>query len=99
MIAETANCLMLLRLDVCFAAALARAKTGKRIAARIAMIAITTKSSMSVNALRQIERMESPSSHSCEDWDHFNATSLRLMGDGVVARSSGRDDLPPFLQR
>jgi hypothetical protein len=31
---------------------LARAKTGNRIAARIAIIAITTKSSMRVKALR-----------------------------------------------
>ena len=33
------------------AASLARAKTGNRIAARIAMIAMTTKSSMSVKPL------------------------------------------------
>ena len=43
-------CLLLEMEDVFFAASFACAKTGKRIAARIAMIAITTKSSMSVNA-------------------------------------------------
>src|SRR5438067_1122945 len=41
---------MLERQDVFRAAALAWAKTGKRIAARIAMIAITTSSSINVNA-------------------------------------------------
>ena len=41
-------CLMLLMVAAALAAAFACAKTGKRMAARIAMIAMTTKSSMSV---------------------------------------------------
>src|SRR5579859_5989649 len=41
-------CLTLLIATACFAAAFACANTGKRIAARIAMIAITTSSSMRV---------------------------------------------------
>ena len=45
------SCLALLRQEVFFAAALAWAKTGKRMAARIAMIAMTTRSSISVKAL------------------------------------------------
>src|SRR6478609_7936419 len=48
------SCLTLLRSTVFFAANLAWAKTGNRIAAKIAMIAITTRSSMSVKALRVI---------------------------------------------
>ena len=44
--------LPLLRQAVFLAAAFACAKTGNRIAARIAMIAITTRSSISVNAVR-----------------------------------------------
>src|SRR5436305_1149645 len=43
-------CLVLLRQEVLRAASLACAKTGNRIAARIAMIAITTSSSIRVNA-------------------------------------------------
>ena len=39
---------------VFFAASFAWAKTGKRMAARIAMIAMTTRSSMRVKALRNI---------------------------------------------
>jgi hypothetical protein len=42
----------LLRQLVARAFSRALAKTGKRMAARIAMIAITTRSSMSVNAFR-----------------------------------------------
>ena len=48
---EVPTCLRLLTLEIFFAAALAWANTGKRIAARIAMIAITTSSSMRVKAL------------------------------------------------
>jgi hypothetical protein len=46
------NCLTHDNDEVIFADVFAWAKTGKRIAARIAIIAITTRSSMSVNALR-----------------------------------------------
>jgi hypothetical protein len=42
---------MLLKSAVFFAASFAWAKTGNRMAAKIAMIAMTTKSSMSVKAL------------------------------------------------
>jgi hypothetical protein len=44
-------CLALLKDAVLFAAALAWANTGNKIAARIAIIAITTSSSMRVKAL------------------------------------------------
>ena len=44
-------CLTLERDEVFFAATFAWAKTGKRMAARIAMIAMTTYSSIRVNAL------------------------------------------------
>src|SRR5947209_5650484 len=44
------SCLVLLRHDVFRAASRACANTGKRIAARIAIIAITTSSSIRVNA-------------------------------------------------
>ena len=44
------SCLRLLKLEADLAACLAWAKTGKRMAARIAMIAITTNNSMRVNA-------------------------------------------------
>src|SRR4051794_20549277 len=43
-------CLTLLRLTAALAACFAWANTGKRIAARMAMIAMTTRSSMRVNA-------------------------------------------------
>jgi len=43
----------LLRATTFFAAVLAWAKTGKRIAARIAIIAITTSNSMSVKPCRR----------------------------------------------
>ena len=46
--------LVLLKQVFCMAFARARAKTGKRIAARIAMIAITTNSSIRVKPLRFI---------------------------------------------
>src|SRR5690349_3847124 len=51
MITASDCCFMLLSVAVALAAALAWAKTGKRMAARIAIIAITTSSSMSVKAL------------------------------------------------
>ena len=44
-------CFALLRQTDCFAAALAWAKTGKRMDAKIAMIAITTRSSIKVKAV------------------------------------------------
>ncbi|KXK17342.1 MAG: hypothetical protein UZ18_ATM001001130 [Armatimonadetes bacterium OLB18] len=44
-------CFMLERQVVCFADSFAAANTGNRIAARIAMMAITTSNSMSVKAL------------------------------------------------
>src|SRR5438876_5770693 len=47
------SCLRLDRQLVCRAFSRACAKTGKRIAARIAMIAITTRSSIRVNALKR----------------------------------------------
>src|SRR5262249_452013 len=47
------NCLQFDRHPVARALSRAWAKTGKRIAAKIAMIAITTSSSMSVNPLRR----------------------------------------------
>src|SRR6056297_3571393 len=47
-------CLTLLRHDDCRAFSRARAKTGNRIAARIAMIAITTNNSISVKPLRMM---------------------------------------------
>src|SRR5437868_2719012 len=43
------HCFILERQEVCRAFSRAWAKTGKRIAARMAMIAITTRSSISVN--------------------------------------------------
>jgi hypothetical protein len=43
--------LMLLRHELCLAFSLALTNTGKRIAARIAIIAITTNSSINVNPL------------------------------------------------
>src|SRR5271154_2807090 len=49
-------CLTLERPAIALAEALAWAKTGNRIAARIAMIAMTTRSSMSVKARRSIGR-------------------------------------------
>jgi hypothetical protein len=49
MIAASRVCFVLLRQTVFLAAALAWAKTGKRMAAKIAMIAITTRSSIRVN--------------------------------------------------
>ncbi len=45
----SAICFWLLRQLVCLAFSRAFAKTGKRMAARMAMIAITTNSSISVN--------------------------------------------------
>ncbi|CAN5688762.1 hypothetical protein BH11ARM2_BH11ARM2_10010 [soil metagenome] len=48
---EVPSCLAWLREAVFLAATLAWAKTGNRMAARIAMIAITTSSSMRVKAL------------------------------------------------
>src|SRR5687767_15342117 len=48
------SCLILLKQEVCRALARAWAKTGKRMAARMAMIAITTSSSIRVKALRRI---------------------------------------------
>lgn len=47
-----ASCFKLLRQVVFFAAALAWAKTGNRIAAKIEMIAITTNNSIRVKAVR-----------------------------------------------
>jgi len=44
------NCFTLLRQAVCLAAAFAWAKTGNKIAAKIAMIAMTTSNSINVNA-------------------------------------------------
>jgi hypothetical protein len=52
-----AICLVLLKQDVAFAAAFAWAKTGNRMAARIAIIAITTKSSIRVKPLRFVVTM------------------------------------------
>ncbi len=49
------TCFMLLRQLAFFAASLARVKTGKRMAASIAMMAITTRSSMRVKARRTVE--------------------------------------------
>src|SRR5687767_14112798 len=48
------SCLRLLRLTDFFAATFAWAKTGKRMAARMAMMAMTTRSSMRVKARRAI---------------------------------------------
>src|SRR5262245_16492141 len=53
-------CLMLLSVAVALAAAFAWAKTGKRIAARIAMIAMTTSSSMSVKPARFLNMFRTP---------------------------------------
>jgi len=50
MLVAVPSCLTFDRDCVFFAAVFAWAKTGKRIAARIAMIAITTNNSISVNA-------------------------------------------------
>jgi hypothetical protein len=52
-------CLRLLRHEVDLADSFAWAKTGKRIAARMAMIAMTTSSSIRVNAFltREVEFM------------------------------------------
>ena len=47
---EIANCLVLLRHFIWFAFALALASAGNSIAAKIAMIAMTTSNSISVNA-------------------------------------------------
>src|SRR5579871_1074165 len=55
MIMARTSCLELLRSAAFLAESLAWANTGKRIAARIAMIAMTTRSSISVNALRFIK--------------------------------------------
>jgi hypothetical protein len=52
--ADVPICLMLLKQLVWRAFSRALAKTGKRIAARIAMIAMTTNSSMSVKPRRRI---------------------------------------------
>jgi hypothetical protein len=58
MAAPRFNCLTLDSEDVDFADFFAWAKTGKRIAARMAMIAITTSSSMRVNAFFFREHLE-----------------------------------------
>jgi hypothetical protein len=51
-------CLAFDKAWVFFAAAFACAKTGKRIAAKMAMIAITTRSSMSVKAEFRFDLLE-----------------------------------------
>ena len=54
MMVAVANCLVLLKQLVWRAASRACAKTGNKMAARIAMMAITTKSSIRVKAERRM---------------------------------------------
>src|SRR5439155_7633167 len=63
------NCLVFERQEVCRAFSRACANTGKRMAARIAMIAITTRSSISVNAREERRVMEGSSFKNRDECD------------------------------
>jgi poly(3-hydroxybutyrate) depolymerase len=73
--------------EVILAAAFAWAKTGKRIAARIAMIAMTTSSSMSVNARRRSFVMVTPPYLRQDDDDPMLMHGLVDTGSARRARS------------
>src|SRR5437588_10599425 len=82
-------CLRLDRHEVCRAFSLACAKTGKRIAARIAMIAITTSSSMRVKPLRLSMFLAPPTRiKECND-AKTNDDSPRSQGSGDVGAPGG----------
>jgi hypothetical protein len=70
------SCFRLLKQDVVLADALAWANTGKRIAAKMAMIAMTTSSSISVNALFRFI-LTSNSTLNCQDSTPVLAKTIR----------------------
>src|SRR5690242_11251912 len=77
---------MLLAQLVVLADSRAWAKTGNRIAASIAIIAITTRSSISVNAFAPLLRTTKEASYDCSSSssEHFLNDSRRRTGPGWV---------------
>lgn len=90
---------------VCFAAALALANTGNRIAAKIAMIVITTNSSIKVNARRTTTIIRSNAPKSPHVPDRVSATyesGKKLLQYAMIkvrARVSGRTWSDPWQSR
>src|SRR5512133_2585775 len=89
-------CLQLDKQVVARAFSRAWAKTGKRIAARIAMIAMTTSSSIRVNACRRRPLIRTSSLETQTAAPRAVQLLVGSRAGGAIPASGRRNDLPPI---